>query len=49
MIYTVMEDNGSVEVVVLLLSGVLDGTSIDYTVSTSQGTATGQYFIHCWH
>ena len=49
MIYTVMEDSGSVEVVVLLLSGELDGTSIDYTVSTSQGTATGQYLIHCWH
>ena len=30
------------EVAVLLLSGNLDGTSIEYTITTSPGTATGQ-------
>ena len=40
--YTIMEGSGSVEVAVLLLSGNLDGTSIEYTITTSQGTATGQ-------
>ena len=40
--YTILEGSGSVEVAVLLLSGNLDDTSIEYTITTSPGTATGQ-------
>ena len=40
--YITVEGSASVEVVVLLLSGTLDGTSIDYTITTSSETATGE-------
>ena len=45
--YTIMEGSGSVEVAVLLLSGNLEGTSIEYTITTSPGTATGwSVYLH---
>lgn len=49
--YVIVEGSGSVEVVVLLLSGTLDDTSIEYTISTSSETATGIlcfFFFQDW-
>lgn len=40
--YIAMEGSGSVEVVVLLLSGTLDDTSIVYTINTTSETASGE-------
>lgn len=42
MTYIAMEGSGSVEVVVLLLSGTLDDTSIVYTINTTSETASGE-------